>query len=115
MNSADQMKPHHSDKILTFSPSFDAFGRSRPNGLPSPDSFVIATHDAEYLQLREYIKKIKAKPIADPKKADVVWEVFGKHRDDCLQICKSLVRKSRKKSQDELDISNLALDEQESF
>lgn len=101
MNSADQVKPRHDDKILTSSPltpSSNSFERSRLNGLPSPDDSVVATHDPQYLQLRVITKKIKKAPIADSKKADAAWEVFGKHKDDCIQICKSLVKKSRKKS-----------------
>jgi hypothetical protein len=99
VNSADRVQPQHSDKILSSSPyppPFESLEQSRSYGLPSPDSFVGATHDAQYNQIREHIRKIRKTPVADPKKASVVWEVYGKHRVDAIQICKDLVRKCRK-------------------
>ena len=91
------MKPSHSDKMLspnsTFSiPDIEA---SRSNGLPSPDSFIAATHDTEYQHLRDNIKRIR-KAASDPKKVDAAWEVYKKLRDESLQLCKSLLAKSRK-------------------
>jgi hypothetical protein len=67
------------------------------NGFPSPDSFVAATHDPEYLHLKENIRRIRKAPFGpDPKKVDAVWEVYKKVRDENLQLCKSLLQKSRK-------------------
>jgi hypothetical protein len=71
---------------------------TRSNGnLPSPDSFVGATHDTEFLHLKENIRRLrKAPPGPDPKKVDAVWEVYKKVRDESLHLCKSLLQKSRK-------------------
>lgn len=67
------------------------------SGLPSPDSFVAATHDPEYIHLREIIRKLRKAPVGqDPKKVDAVWEVYKKIRDESLQLCSSLLQKSRK-------------------
>ena len=89
-------QPQHSDKIPN-SPIFPDLELSRSNGLPSPDSFVAATHDSEYLRLRENIRRIKKAPSGpDAKKVDAAWEVYKKLREDSLQLCKSLLLKSRK-------------------
>lgn len=65
--------------------------------MPSPDSLTAATHDSEYLHLRENIRKLKKHPPSpDPKKIDQVWEVYKKLRDESLQLCSSLLLKSRK-------------------
>lgn len=68
---------------------------SRSNGLPSPDSFVAATLDAEYQHLKENIRRIR-KVASDAKKVDAAWEVYKKVRDESLQQCKGLLAKSRK-------------------
>jgi hypothetical protein len=57
---------------------------SRSNGLPSPDSFVAATLDAEYQHLKENIRRIR-KVASDAKKVDAAWEVYKKLRDESLQ------------------------------
>src|SRR4051794_10518485 len=71
---------------------------TRSNGsLPSPDPFIAATHDTEYLHLRENIRRLrKAPPGPDPKKVDAVWEVYKKLREESLHLCKNLLHKSRK-------------------
>lgn len=61
--------------------------------MPSPDSYLTATLDAEYQHLRENIKRIR-KAASDVKKVDVAWEVYRKLRDESLQQCKSLLAKS---------------------
>ncbi|KUJ09753.1 uncharacterized protein LY89DRAFT_740825 [Mollisia scopiformis] len=100
--SSDKIyEPQSSDKIPT-SPLFSLpdldLSRSH-SGLPSPDSFVAATHDSEYLHLRENIRKLRKPPFGpDPKKVDAVWEVYKKFRDESLQLCSSLLQKSRKES-----------------
>jgi hypothetical protein len=68
---------------------------SKFNGLPFPDSFVAAAHDTEYQHLRENIRRIR-KAASDAKKVDAAWEVYKKLRDESLQLCKSLLAKSRK-------------------
>ena len=80
------MKPSHSDKILSpNSPlSMPDLEASRSNGLPSPDSFVAATLDAEYQHLKENIRRIR-KVASDAKKVDAAWEVYKKLRDESLQ------------------------------
>jgi hypothetical protein len=94
---ADSLKPSHSDKMLNpNSPlSMPDLEASRSNGLPSPDSFIAATHDIEYQHLRENIRRIR-KAASDAKKVDAAWEVYKKLRDESLQQCKSLLAKSRK-------------------
>jgi hypothetical protein len=58
---------------------------------------MAATHDSEYLILREYIRKLKKSPLSpDAKKVDAVWEVYKKLRDESLELCSSLLLKSRK-------------------
>ena len=65
--------------------------------MPSPDSFIAATHDSEYLHLRENIRRMRKAPSGpDPKKVDAAWEVYKKLREDSLHLCKSLLQKSRK-------------------
>ncbi|PVH86281.1 hypothetical protein DL98DRAFT_650324 [Cadophora sp. DSE1049] len=95
--SADKIfDPQHSDKIPN-SPVFPdlEFARSN-NGVPSPDSFIAATHDSEYLHLRENIRRMKKAPSGpDPKKVDAAWEVYKKLREDSLHLCKSLLQKSQ--------------------
>ncbi|KAE8454417.1 hypothetical protein EG329_000039 [Mollisiaceae sp. DMI_Dod_QoI] len=97
--SSDKIyEPQSSDKIPT-SPLFSLpdleLSRS-PNGLPSPDSFVAATHDSEYLHLRENIRRLRKTPFGpDPKKVDAVWEVYKRLRDESLQLCSSLLQKSQ--------------------
>lgn len=98
LSPADQLvKPSHSDKMLgPNSPlSMPDLEASRSNGLPSPDSFVAATLDAEYQHLKENIRRIR-KVASDAKKVDAAWEVYKKVRDESLQQCKGLLAKSRK-------------------
>ncbi|KAH6674865.1 hypothetical protein B0J14DRAFT_23230 [Halenospora varia] len=89
---------HAEDKIPT-SPFPDlepTRSRSRSNGLPSPDPFIGATHDTEYLHLKENIRRIrKLPPGPDAKKVDAVWETYKKVRDECLLLCQSLLQKSQ--------------------
>ncbi|KAH7390173.1 hypothetical protein BKA64DRAFT_645099 [Cadophora sp. MPI-SDFR-AT-0126] len=88
--------PQHPDRIPN-SPVFPdpEFARSN-NGVPSPDSFIAATHDSEYLHLRENIRRMKKAPSGpDPKKVDAAWEVYKKLREDSLHLCKSLLQKSQ--------------------
>ncbi|CZR63748.1 uncharacterized protein PAC_13645 [Phialocephala subalpina] len=97
--SSDKIyEPQPSDKIPTsplFSPPDLELSRSH-NGLPSPDSFVAATHDSEYLHLKENIRRLRKTPFGpDPKKVDAVWEVYKKIRDESLQLCSSLLQKSQ--------------------
>jgi hypothetical protein len=61
--------------------------------MPSPDSFIAETYDAEYLRLRDNARRIRK--AADPKKIDAAWEVYKKYREESYQICKSLLQKSR--------------------
>jgi len=57
---------------------------------------VAASNDTEFLQLRENIQKLRKAPWgSDPRKLDAVWEVYKELRDDSLQLCKSLLQKSR--------------------
>jgi hypothetical protein len=89
------LKPQHSDKIPFHLPDLE-LTRSL-NGFPSPDSFVAATHDTEFLHLRDNIRRLRKAPSGpDPKKVDAVWEIYKKVREESLQICKSLLQKSRK-------------------
>lgn len=90
-------QPQHSDKIPTSPITLPDIEPIRSNGnLPSPDSFVAATHDMEFLHLRENIKRIRKAPSGpDPKKVDQVWEVYKKLREESLQLCRSLLEKSR--------------------
>jgi hypothetical protein len=92
-------KPQHSDKIPSSPFHLPDLELTRShNGLPSPDS-VASTHDPEFLHLRENIRRLRKAPSGpDPKKVDAVWEVYKKLRDESLQLCKSLLQKSRKKS-----------------
>jgi hypothetical protein len=54
-------------------------------------------HGSEYTHLKDYIRRLRKAPTgSDPKKVDAAWEVYKKLRDECLQLCKSLVEKSRK-------------------
>jgi hypothetical protein len=91
------LQPSHSDKMLNpNSPlSMPDLEASRSASLPSPDSFIAATHDTEYQHLRENIRRIR-KAASDAKKVDAAWEVYKKLRDESLQQCKSLLAKSRK-------------------
>lgn len=64
----------------------------RSNGLPSPDLFPGLAYDAEYRHLKEYIRKLKKAPTgSDPRAIDKTWEIYKKVRDECLQLCKSLL------------------------
>ncbi|KAH8660802.1 hypothetical protein BGZ60DRAFT_381714 [Tricladium varicosporioides] len=93
-------KPNHAEDKIPTSPFPDlepTRSRSRSNGLPSPDPFVGAIHDTEYLHLKENIRRIrKLPPGPDVRKVDAVWETYKKVRDECLLLCQSLLQKSRK-------------------
>ncbi|KAF4629517.1 hypothetical protein G7Y89_g8628 [Cudoniella acicularis] len=91
---------HSEDKILnsplTLPELEPTRSRPRSNGLPSPDSYIAATHDTEYLQLRENIRLLRKAPAgADAKKVDQAWEVYKKYREECLQLCKSVLHKAQ--------------------
>jgi hypothetical protein len=89
------VQPNHSEDKIPSSPFLD-LELTRSNGFPSPDPYVAATHDTEYLHLKENIRRIRKAPSgSDPKKVDHVWEVYKKVRDECLQLCQSLLHKSR--------------------
>ena len=68
------------------------------NSMPSPDPFYLSTHDPEYQQLRKNIQRLLHKALsgADPQKVDKAWESYQKLRVECLQLCTSLLKKSRK-------------------
>ena len=87
-----------SDKIVASPFTLPDLELTRPSGnLPSPESVVGVTHDPEYLHLKENIRRIRKAPSGpDPKKVDAAWEIYKKLRDDSLQLCKSLLQKSRK-------------------
>jgi hypothetical protein len=71
---------------------------AKPNGnMPSPDSFAATNNDAEFLHLKENIRRLrtKAPPGSDPKKVDATWEVYKKLREESLQLCKNLLQNSR--------------------
>lgn len=69
---------------------------TRSHTIPSPDPFFGSTHDSEYIHLKENIRRLRKAPLgSDPKKVDNTWEVYKKVRDECLQLCKSLLQKSR--------------------
>lgn len=62
-----------------------------------------ATHDSEYLHLKENLRRLRKAPSgSDAKKLDITWEVYKKVRDENLQLCKSLLQKSRKCSRQPL-------------
>ncbi|KAG0645191.1 hypothetical protein D0Z07_9178 [Hyphodiscus hymeniophilus] len=92
-------EPQHSDKILSSPFTLPDIEPVRSNGtLPSPDSFIGASHDIEFLHLRENIRRIRKAPSGpDPKKVDAVWEVYKKLREESLQLCNSLLQKSQNK------------------
>ncbi|KAH6705150.1 hypothetical protein DL95DRAFT_338622 [Leptodontidium sp. 2 PMI_412] len=88
----------HSDKIPNspIFPDLELARSSNVNGIPSPDSFLAAAHDPEYLHLRENIRRIRKAPSGpDPKKVDAAWEVYKKLREVSLHICRSLLQKSQ--------------------
>lgn len=68
------------------------------NSMPSPDPFYPSTHDPEYQQLRKNVQRLLHKALsgADPQKVDKAWESYQKLRVECLQLCTSLLKKSRK-------------------
>ncbi|TVY89765.1 hypothetical protein LAWI1_G004294 [Lachnellula willkommii] len=98
MSNADtnkEFEPNHSEDKIPTSPLLD-LELTRSSGFPSPDPFVAATHDSEYLHLKENIRRIRKAPSgSDPKKVDHVWEVYKKVRDENLQLCQSLLHKSQ--------------------
>jgi hypothetical protein len=95
---ANHQQAPPSDKIPTSPFALPELEMTRSNGnVPSPDSFIGATHDTEYLHLRENIRRLKKAPQGpDPKKVDTAWEVYKKLREESLQLCKNLLQKSRK-------------------
>ncbi|KAG9230156.1 hypothetical protein BJ875DRAFT_385770, partial [Amylocarpus encephaloides] len=93
----DSNQRNHSEDPIVSSPlALPELEPTRSHGLPSPDPYFASTHDSEYMHLREHIRKLrKAPPGTEPKKVDAQWEVYKKLRDECLQLCKSLLEKSR--------------------
>ncbi|KIN08023.1 hypothetical protein OIDMADRAFT_107748 [Oidiodendron maius Zn] len=88
------------DKIVSsiFSlPVLEPATRGSNGIMPSPDPFLFASHDKEYLRLLDHTKRIR-KVSQEPKKIDTAWEIYEKSRNECYQICKSLFNKSRKYS-----------------
>ena len=86
------------DKIVSsiFSlPVVESTTRGSNGSMPSPDPFLFASHDKEYLRLLDHTKRIR-KVSQEPKKVDNAWEIYEKSRNECYQICKSLFNKSRK-------------------
>ncbi|RDL41615.1 uncharacterized protein BP5553_01594 [Venustampulla echinocandica] len=87
---------HSEDPIVASPLSVPEFDSSRSSGFPSPDPYVGATHDPEYLHLKENLRRLRKAPSgSDAKKLDVAWEVYKKVRDENLQLCKSLLQKSQ--------------------
>lgn len=81
---------------------------SSDGNMPSPDSFIIATHDTEFLLLKENIRRLRKAPhAADPKKLDASWEVYKRVREESLQTCKSLLQRSRESLDDTFGFSQL--------
>ena len=90
-------QPQYPEKILSSPFTLPNIEPLQSNGnLLSPDSFVAATHDMEFLHLRENIRRLRKAPSGpDPKKVDQAWEVYKKLREESLQLCRSLLEKSR--------------------
>jgi hypothetical protein len=91
-------QPRESDKIvnsLFYLPISETTTRGSNGSMPSPDPFVFSSHDKEYRILVEYTRRIR-KVAQDQKKMDSAWEQYKKIRDECYQLCKSLLNKSRK-------------------
>jgi len=102
-------EPQPSDKIVTSPFWADSDSKRSSGNIPSPDPFVGATHDTEFLHLRENIRRIRKAPSGpDPKKVDAVWEVYKKLREESLQLCKSLLQKSQNnRRNDSVELSNI--------
>ena len=73
--------------------------RSSSTGIPSPDPFIGATHDSDFLQLRENTRRLRKAPAGpEAKNVDAAWEIYKKVREESLEICKVLLQKSRQYS-----------------
>jgi len=96
-SSSDRVfEPPQSDRFSTSSFWADSESKRSSGNMPSPDPYNGATHDTEFLHLRENIRRIRKAPSGpDPKKVDAVWEVYKKLREESLQLCKSLLHKSQ--------------------
>lgn len=109
--SSDRIyEPPPSDRIPTSPPFWAESDSKRSSGnSPSPDPFTSATHDTEFLHLRENIRRIRKAPSGpDPKKVDAVWEVYKRLREESLQLCKSLLQKSHNnRRNDSLELANI--------
>ncbi|EPE35029.1 hypothetical protein GLAREA_10724 [Glarea lozoyensis ATCC 20868] len=89
------VRNHNEDPIPTSPLTLPELEPCRSNGLPSPDPSLTLSHDAEYLHLKEHTRRLKKAPAgSDPKKVDATWEIYKKVRDECLQLCRSLLEKS---------------------
>lgn len=71
--------------------------RSTPShNFPSPDPYFAASHDPEYQHLKENLKRLRKAPLGtDPKKVDATWDLYKRSRDECLQLCQSLLQKTQ--------------------
>lgn len=100
------------DKIVSsiFSlPVVESTTRGSNGSMPSPDPFLFASHDKEYLRLLDHTKRIR-KVSQEPKKVDTAWEIYEKSRNECYQICKSLFNKSHSGRQTLLELEIGPLD-----
>ncbi|KAM3083860.1 hypothetical protein ACMFMG_002029 [Clarireedia jacksonii] len=62
----------------------------------SPDPFLVATLDPDYIQLREHIRRLRRIPLAsDAKSIDAAWEVYKNLREESFSYCRRLIQKSR--------------------
>jgi hypothetical protein len=62
----------------------------------SPDPFLVATLDPDYIQLREHIRRLHRVPLgSDTKSVDAAWEVYKNLREESLGYCRKLIHKSR--------------------
>ncbi|TVY27577.1 hypothetical protein LHYA1_G004042 [Lachnellula hyalina] len=106
-----EVEPNHSEDNIPNS-LFPDLELTRSSGFPSPDPYVPATHDFEYLHLKENIRRIRKAPSgSDPKKVDHAWEVYKKLKDKNLQLCQSLLHKSQNTGRNaSMDISIGPLD-----
>ncbi|PQE33650.1 nuclear pore protein [Rutstroemia sp. NJR-2017a WRK4] len=62
----------------------------------SPDPFLVATLDPDYIQLREHIRRLRRVPLgSDTKSVDAAWDVYKNLREESLGYCRKLIHKSR--------------------
>ncbi|CAG8957700.1 hypothetical protein HYFRA_00000035 [Hymenoscyphus fraxineus] len=91
-----RQRDHSADPIVSTPPILSEIEPTGTNTWPSPDPFFGSTHDSEYIYLKERIRRLRKAPLgSDPKKVDAAWEIYKKVRDECLQLCKSLLEKSQ--------------------